>query len=531
MKNVLDYNALELNELNIEELEHLLLLAEDGENEFNTRQLVEKTLMNSLYGALANAHFPLFNEEMAGAITGNGRYFIRKLAANIENKLQSMLPTDKSYIIYSDTDSCVGSTLIETNNGKIKIEDLYKSLSGEIEIRGNNNYIKHVKTPIKAASVNENTELQYNNITYVMKHKVKKRMFKIKCNGDEVIITEDHSMIVLRNETLIEIKPKDVLKTDKLIKIYLNNIQIESGFEIEDLGIVQEWVYDMEVEDNHNFFGNNILIHNSCYFQIEPFMDLYQKQNPGLSIDEYVDWADSFEKKVIQPIIQHTVDTFCSELNAYNKEKIWAEREAIADVGIFSAKKKYIARVRDSEGTRFAENDPYLKVMGMEIAKSSTPVWAKKKLKESLNIILDKEYSDLLDWIKETKTEFVNADLNDIAQVGTANNLNYNLKTDKGIPIGSRAALCYNNYLKEKNLDSTYTTIQAGDKNKKLFLIEPNPLNSNIVSFASDTFVQEIKDYIDYDTNFDKGFLNALQLMVDSLGWDLNKKTESLDEW
>ena len=52
-----------------------------------------------------------------------------------------------------------------------------------------------------------------------MKHKVKKRMFKIKCNGDEVVITEDHSLIVLRNETLIEIKPKDVQKNDKLLKI------------------------------------------------------------------------------------------------------------------------------------------------------------------------------------------------------------------------------------------------------------------------------------------------------------------------
>jgi hypothetical protein len=239
---------------------------------------------------------------------------------------------------------------------------------------------------------------------------------------------------------------------------------VVKGFKIRPSERIDERkiVYDIEVEDNHNFFADNILVHNCA---------------------------------------------------------------------VFSAKKKYIARVRDSEGTRFAENDPYLKVMGMEIAKSSTPVWAKKKLKESLNIILDKEYSDLMNWIKETKTEFINTDLNDIAQVGTANNLNYNLKTDKGIPIGSRAALCYNNYLKEKNLDSTYTTIQAGDKNKKLFLIEPNPLNSNIVSFASDTFVQEIKDYIDYDTNFDKGFLNALQLMVDSLGWDLNKKTESLDEW
>lgn len=219
MKNVLDYNAEELNDLSIEELEVLYKLAEDGENEYNTRQLVEKTLMNALYGALANAHFPLFNEDMAAGITGNGRYFIRKLANNIENKLQSMLSSKTPYMVYSDTDSCVGSTIIQTNNGKIKIEDLYTSLSGMIEIRDENNFIKHVKTPIKAASVNDNKELEYNNINYVMKHKVKKRMFKIKCNGDEVIITEDHSLIVLRNETLIEIKPKDVQKNDKLIKI------------------------------------------------------------------------------------------------------------------------------------------------------------------------------------------------------------------------------------------------------------------------------------------------------------------------
>lgn len=221
-------------------------------------------------------------------------------------------------------------------------------------------------------------------------------------------------------------------------------------------------VYDIEVEDNHNFYADQFLVHN------------------------------------------------CT---------------------IFSAKKKYIARVRDSEGTRYPENDPYMKVMGMEIAKSSTPVWAKKKLKESLSVILDNEYHDLMNWVADIKSDFIKTDLNNIAQVGTANNLNYNLKTDKGIPIGSRAALCYNEYIKEKAIDDKYNAILPGDKNKKLFLVQPNPLKSNIVSYATDNFIEEIRDYIDYDTNFEKGFLNALQLMVDSLGWDLSKKTESLDEW
>lgn len=156
---------------------------------------------------------------MAQAITGNGRYFIQKLSNYIEEKLQSLLKSSKPYIIYGDTDSCVGSTIIKTDNGETSIEDLYETLSGEIENRGEDNFIKHISSEIKSASVNSNKELEYNNIKYVMKHKVKKRMYRIKCNGDEVIITEDHSMMVVRNEELIEVKPKDVLKTDKLIKL------------------------------------------------------------------------------------------------------------------------------------------------------------------------------------------------------------------------------------------------------------------------------------------------------------------------
>lgn len=109
------------------------------------------------------------------------------------------------------------------------------------------------------------------------------------------------------------------------------NLRIEDVFEIEDLGIVEEWVYDIEVQNNHNFFGNNILIHNSNYFHIEPFVNLYLQKNPESTIDETVTWCDEFEKKVIQPIIQQTVNDFCDELNAYNREKIWAEREVIAD--------------------------------------------------------------------------------------------------------------------------------------------------------------------------------------------------------
>lgn len=308
-------------------------------------------------------------------------------------------------------------------------------------------------------------------------------------------------------------------------------IEICENFEIEDLGIQEDWVYDIEVQDNHNFFGNNILVHNSVYFHIEPFMNLYQEKNPGLPTDEYVTWADDFEKKVIAPIIQKTIDDFAEELNAHNKDVIGAEREIIADVGVFSAKKKYYARVRDSEGTRFPENDPYIKVMGLELAKSSTPKWAKKYLKEAIPHILDKDESDLRNWINQIKQEFVKVNPNDIALVGGVSNLDYNLDTDKGIPIGSRAALVHNKYVTDNGIDNKYSPIQPGDKCKRLFLMEPNPLHSNIVAYTNDLFVDEIKDYIDYDTTFEKGFLSALNIMIESLRWDMNKETADLDDW
>ena len=50
-----------------------------------------------------------------------------------------------------------------------------------------------------------------------MKHKVKKKLYKIKVNGKEIICTEDHSVIIKRNGKFLDIKPKDIKVGDKII--------------------------------------------------------------------------------------------------------------------------------------------------------------------------------------------------------------------------------------------------------------------------------------------------------------------------
>lgn len=375
MKDVLDYSEEELRSLSSQDLELLLKKAEDGESLYNTRQLVEKTMINSLYGALANKWFPLFNEQMAAAITGNGRYFIQKLAQYIEDRLQGLIPNEKPYIVYGDTDS--------------------------------------------------------------------------------------------------------------------------------------------------------------VYYHIEPFVEKYISENPGLPTNDYVEWSDQFEQKVIAPVIQQTIDDFAQELNAYNKDKIGAEREIIADAAVFTAKKKYYARVRDNEGTRYPDDSPKIKVMGLEIIKSSTPKWSQKYLKEAIPHILDKDENDLRNWVKSIKGEFIKADLNDIAAVGGVSRIDYKLDGSETVPIGSRAAIRHNMYIEDHNLTNMFTPIQGGDKCKRLYLQEPNEFHSNIIAFTNDSFTKEIEKYdcVDFDTQFEKMFMKPLDLMVAPMNYDLEKETEVLDDW
>lgn len=217
-KDVLDYSDAELEELSTEELRLLLEEAEIKERQSWTAQTGLKIVINSLYGALSNKYFPLFNERMAQAVTGNGRFFIQLLAKNVEGKLQSMIPAEAPYMVYGDTDSCIGSTLVQTNEGQIKIEDLYE-LKGSIETRGEDNFINHLDYIIDGASASSDLKLEYKPIKYVMKHKVKKRMFRISVGDESVVVTEDHSVMVVRDGSLRSVKPQDIHKTDKLIKI------------------------------------------------------------------------------------------------------------------------------------------------------------------------------------------------------------------------------------------------------------------------------------------------------------------------
>jgi len=264
-----------------------------------------KNALNAGTGIHASKYYRYFNVDFIESITTTGRmlinytgYHIAKfLFKHFEKEYRKYGYTKDTFndiCVYNDTDSVGKDSIIVVNGKDIKIEDYYNNAK-EIELieRGKDNYIKKLDGKDKSPSINNSgLQLEENSIKYIMKHKVKKRMYKIKVKNKEVIVTEDHSVMVLRNGKLIGIKVKNIQKKDKIIvKNYLmknNNYEIVEDFEIEDLGIVEDYVYDIEIEHNHNFFANDILVHNSCFFDLEPnfYLNILKKSTENMDIQK-----------------------------------------------------------------------------------------------------------------------------------------------------------------------------------------------------------------------------------------------------
>lgn len=186
---------------------------------FNAMQQAFKIALNSLYGAMANEYFRYFSTDIAEGITLTGQLTIKFISKRINEFLNSELKTkDVDYVIAGD--SVTGDTLIDVNGVKIPIADYYDSINSFVYSDDwNKSYVKPIQKDT-TLSVNVKTKtIERKSILHVMKHKVKKEMFKITSNGQSVIVTEDHSIIIERNSRLMSVKPKHLCKTDKIINI------------------------------------------------------------------------------------------------------------------------------------------------------------------------------------------------------------------------------------------------------------------------------------------------------------------------
>ena len=240
---------------------------------------------------------------------------------------------------------------------------------------------------------------------------------------------------------------------------------------------------------------------------------------------------DKFCNETIQPEIDKSFDKLAKYVNAY-EQKMIMKREVIANKGIWTAKKRYILNVYNDEGVELKQ--PKLKIMGIEAVKSSTPAPCRAKIKEALNLIMTKDESALIQFIEDFRKEFKSLPPHEIAFPRSCNNLKkYSSTTtvyQKSTPMHVRGALLYNNMLKKHKLKK-YETVQEGDKIKFIKLKEPNSLREDVISFISVLPKEfDLHKYIDYDSQFDKSFLEPLRFIVNAIDWSFERQS-TLDDF
>ena len=264
---------------------------------------------------------------------------------------------------------------------------------------------------------------------------------------------------------------------------------------------------------------------DSIYLNLGPFVHEVFKGRET-SDDRIVGFLDKVCQVEFEKYIGDSYEALASYVNAY-EQKMFMKRENIANRGIWTAKKRYILNVFDSEGVRY--KTPKLKVNGIEAVKSSTPAPCRTAIKDALKVIMNGTEDQLQKFIANFRDQFEAMPVEDIAFPRGCNNVAKNSSPStiygKGCPMHVRGALLYNFYIKKRKLTHKYPIIQEGEKIKYVMLRTPNKINENVISFFQ-TLPTEfgLDKSIDYDLQFKKSFLDPLTVILDTIGWKPEKQ-------
>lgn len=266
-------------------------------------------------------------------------------------------------------------------------------------------------------------------------------------------------------------------------------------------------------------------------------LDALVSKTLGDKIDQDTKSTIRFMDKVCEKHIQPAIDKAFVDLAEYTNayaQKLSMKREALCSKGLWTGKKRYILNVYDNEGIEYAK--PEVKITGMEMIKSTTPQVIREKLKKAVDIILNEDEIAIHKFISNFKEEFKKMNPADIASASGVNGVSEytDKKTGtftKGTPMHVRGCIIYNNAIKSKGLDKKYPLIGDGEKIKFIALKEPNFYNSDTIAFQQDIPKElDLTDYIDYDAQYDKVFIEPLRRILTAIGWK-TEETNSLEDW
>lgn len=270
---------------------------------------------------------------------------------------------------------------------------------------------------------------------------------------------------------------------------------------------------------------------DSLYICLDTLVKKYSKDITNK--EKIVKFLDKVSSEMLQPFIEKSFNQLATTMNSYS-QKMSMKMESIANRGIWVAKKRYMLNVLMTEEGIFLK-EPDLKIMGVETVKSSTPQIVRIALKEATNIVMNSDVKELREYVKHFKEDFKSYLPEDIAFPRSCNNISKwedaETKFKKCTPIAVRGSILYNCFIEEKRLTKKYYKIKDGDKIKYIYLKKPNPFGEHVISFPQKIPKEfGIDNYIDYNIQYEKSFLDPLKLIIDTINWKLDNYVTLFEE-
>lgn len=300
----------------------------------------------------------------------------------------------------------------------------------------------------------------------------------------------------------------------------MKEVKTSNNFIIEDLGIQEKFVYDIEVEDNHNFFANDILIHNSLFLGIGRYIESNQQLretfNKLKTQDEKVDFILELCKEIQSVVNDYSFNVIQNQhFNSQEKEyTINWKQEIVCPSILLVKKKKYGCWVVNEDGKAVDK----IKITGLDIVRSETSKPIKAMLKDVMTMVLKNSEDSLIrSKIRNYIAEIRTLPIEDLSGNVSINNIKKYIKDDgpiKGTPWHVKGVYAHQVLINKFNLQDRYQEVSEGEKSKVIYL-KPNAYGFETLTYVS-KYPKELKTVEpDVDKMIEKFFVKKISMLLD----------------
>lgn len=411
------------------------------------------------------------------------------------------------------------------NISTLEIEKLYNLLlaSGTLELRLGSKFIVYC-SGISIRTVDN----IFTPITFLSKHKSKKDLIKFYIKPANtstiktIVLTSDHSCMLYRDNFFENVKAKFAKLNDQ-VSIYDEATDAEViGYicQIENLGKRDEYVYDAEVEDNHQLYANDILVHNSQFVSIKCISDwMIATYNLPKNIRDWTQekrqelW-DIVEKMVtteINPFARKYVHDYCK---TNNQNVLAYSLEYMCDIGIYEQKKHYACHKIFDEGDAVDK----IKYSGIELKKATIAPLVKNILKYVYeHVLTDTNWTELAykNYIIKAYEDFCKLSIDQISLwkgYSSERSSTAFLTMEKGSTAIASAATFWNQLVKKHKLSSSCDEIRVGQKVRFCYVQPNNVYGIKYIAFPDGQWPKDFNDkfLVDYEVMFEKCIIKPL---------------------